>query len=86
MGDTLDAAPRSGLVRRDHRRAGLSYVPAVNEMSAATLEPHTVGSGTRCRMRVRTAPASCSGSARPNGKPGWQGSTLAPSENPVTRR
>jgi len=37
-------------------------------------------------MRARTAPAPCSGSARPSGKPGWQGSTLAPSKNPVTQR
>jgi hypothetical protein len=35
MGTLSTLLPRSGFVRRDHRRAGLSYVPAVNEMSAA---------------------------------------------------
>jgi len=39
MGTLSTLLPRSGFVRRDHRRAGLSYVPAVNEMSAAEPEP-----------------------------------------------
>jgi hypothetical protein len=37
MGGTPHAAPRSASIRPDGRRAGLFYVPPVNEMSAARL-------------------------------------------------
>jgi hypothetical protein len=67
-------------------QAQLIYVQPVNEMSAASLEPIsvTVALDRECAWAMRRSHVA----ARliPNGKPGWQGSTLAPSENPVTRR